>query len=371
MTKFLRVIIVAAITAIVGGTAHAERLSLKEGHPTSYTVKKGDTLWDISEHFLNSPWLWPRLWQANPQVENPHLIYPGDVLTLVWIDGEPRLVRKPTVKVGPQGRITDKGDAIPTIPLSVIMPFLTRDHILDEGTLKGAPYLLGEAKRALAMAEGDTVYGKGNFDPNLQYGVYRRGQMLSKPILDEKGEPTKKREPLGYEARFVGLADVVTVRQDGPTTLKLHDSVFEAKQGDAILPLPETDSFPAFFVPKATPSNLRANIIKSAVDHRAIGKYDVVFVDVGAVDGMEPGSMLRVMMPGATVVDKDGNVTYTDVANHYERTFVDDSDKAVDFPDESIGHLMIFRVYERVSLAVVVRSSELILDKFPLTGMEF
>ena len=105
--------------------AFTDTLTLKEDYPETYTVVKGDSLWDISAHFLNTPWLWPRLWQANSQVENPHLIYPGDVLTLIWVDGEPQLTRKKLKKLSPSPRLEEKGEPIPTIPLSTISAFLS------------------------------------------------------------------------------------------------------------------------------------------------------------------------------------------------------------------------------------------------------
>ena len=124
---------------------------LAQDHPTSYTVKKGDTLWDISARFLSKPWLWPEIWQANPQVKNPHLIYPGDVLSLVYVNGEPRVTRE--VGPGPQVHVSD---AIDTIPLSQIEPFLKQLTVVQDP--KSFPYVVGLEEDRLLTGAGQVVY---------------------------------------------------------------------------------------------------------------------------------------------------------------------------------------------------------------------
>ena len=119
--SLLALLLLAASGLTQTGMAQAE-VQLKDGHPDRYTVVKGDTLWDISGRFLSQPWKWPEIWHANPQVENPHLIYPGDELSLVYIDGQPRLMlnrgaSRGTIKLSPQVRSTPMAEAIPAIPL--------------------------------------------------------------------------------------------------------------------------------------------------------------------------------------------------------------------------------------------------------------
>ena len=128
--------------------ALADVLALKEDHPKTYVVKRGDTLWSISSIFLEDPWLWPELWHYNQQLDDPHLIYPGDILYLIWVDGKPRLVKSIAtktienrdVKLSPQMRIADLQQAIPAISLDVIGPFLSNSRVVDLDTLERAPY---------------------------------------------------------------------------------------------------------------------------------------------------------------------------------------------------------------------------------------
>ena len=177
----------------------ADVLTLKENHPETYTVVKGDTLWDISAHFLNTPWLWPRLWQANSQVENPHLIYPGDLLTLIWVDGEPKITRKQLKKLSPTPRLAEKREPIPTIPLAAISAFLSKDHIINADLLADAPRLLGDATSTPRFFEGDVFYGQGKYDKHKLYGVYRLGDDYLDPETDEL---------LGTELTFIGHSQV-------------------------------------------------------------------------------------------------------------------------------------------------------------------
>ena len=137
-----------------------QSVELKDGHPEVYIVKKGDTLWDISGVFLDQPWLWPEIWYVNPQVGNPHLIYPGDELKLVYVDGKPRLVRSNTVKLSPKIRVLSEGDAVQTIPLDVIRPFLYSPRILSDDQIDHAPYILGATSDRLIFGQGNTVSGR-------------------------------------------------------------------------------------------------------------------------------------------------------------------------------------------------------------------
>jgi hypothetical protein len=140
-------------------------VELKENVPETYIVKKGDTLWGISGMYLQKPWLWPQLWDANPQIDNPHLIYPGDELYLVWVDGQPRLRmrRGRDVKLEPNMRVSDLDLAIPIILLDEIGPWLKWSRIVAEGELNDSAYIVSGSQRHLLSAPGDRVYGRGNF----------------------------------------------------------------------------------------------------------------------------------------------------------------------------------------------------------------
>ncbi|HCS29199.1 MAG TPA: peptidoglycan-binding protein, partial [Spongiibacteraceae bacterium] len=158
--------------------------ALKEDHPKTYVVKRGDTLWSISSIFLEDPWLWPELWHYNQQLDDPHLIYPGDILYLIWVDGKPRLVKSIAtktienrdVKLSPQMRIADLQQAIPAISLDVIGPFLSNSRVVDLDTLERAPYVLSGREGHIVTGAGDTLYARGEFGDDAVFGIFRRSQ---------------------------------------------------------------------------------------------------------------------------------------------------------------------------------------------------
>ena len=194
-----------ALAAILPFLAQADSLNLKKQYPSQYSVQKGDTLWDISSKFLQNPWLWPQLWDANPELADPHLIYPGDKLNLVFIDGQPRLVRKRILKISPKARPTAKGSrAIPTIPLKLIHPFLTRDQVASDNELDSAPLLLGNNDGNTTFLAGQNVFASSSLKPG-QYGIYRLGSSYIDPVTNER---------LGNKVEFVAIARVVQSGSD-------------------------------------------------------------------------------------------------------------------------------------------------------------
>jgi LysM repeat protein len=224
----------AAFTLSAASTL-AAALELAPNPPDVYVVVKGDTLWDISSRYLNDPWSWPEIWQANPQVENPHLIYPGDVLTLVYVDGQPRVQRTAgpgtaatvpgsggdvvetrmadgTTKLSPKARVLSEGDAITTLPLELISPFLTDARVVDDKTLQNAAYVLANDGEHVVGGMGDKVYVRG-VNTGLEeksYTVFRPGHPYVDPVTEET---------LGYEA--IHVADAALTREGDPATFKL------------------------------------------------------------------------------------------------------------------------------------------------------
>ena len=189
----------------------AQEPVFKEDHPDTYTVVKGDTLWDISGRFLRLPWKWPEIWHANPQISNPHLIYPGDVISLVYIDGQPRLMvnrgNGGTIKLSPQARVKPIAEAIPTIPLEAINSFLRAGRIIeDEAIINNAPYVIGGEAESVVLGAGNKVYARGNFSDNVPaYEFYRRGKTYVNP---ETGEL------LGIHLQEIGNGNVAAVEGD-------------------------------------------------------------------------------------------------------------------------------------------------------------
>lgn len=313
-------------------------MTLAPDYPQRYVVKRGDTLWSIATRFLRAPWRWPELWQGNPQIVNPHLIYPGDVLTLVYIEGRPTLqVQRgyPTVKLSPQVRVEELDRAIPTIPLDAIEQFLTRPQVLDPQTLETAPYIVSSSQQHLIAGAGYRVYVRALADDGrTDYVVLRR----SKDYLD----PDTK-EMLGVETFFVGDARIE--HPGDPAAVQLLRTEREALIGDRLLP-PDEDTPGRNFLPKAPGQPVEGRIISLLDSVSQVGQFQVVAINRGRSDALEVGHVLEVRQHSGEVRDviKGGTV---------------------ELPPESAGIIMVFRVFDRVSYALVMQATRPIhlLDK--------
>lgn len=308
-------------------TSEAPRL--KADAPLTYVVKKGDTLWDISAHYLIEPWQWPEIWYVNNQVANPHLIYPGDVLTLVWRDGRPVLQRGQPDNIeylSPRIRESSLGDAIPTIPLEAIRDFLRAARVVSADQFRDAPYVLGFAEPHVVEGAGSEVYVK-----NLQYrGDYRYDSVR----IGQKYVDPDSGDFLGWEA--IPVADMELRREGQPATVLVARSYLETRAGDRLLP-PEPEGYNANFYPRAADPALTGRIISVIGGVSQIGQYQVVALSRGKVDGLEPGSVLDVFQSGRSTRDPFTGRNET-------------------LPELFAGTLMVFKVDERVSFALVMRA---------------
>ena len=318
---------------LICGLAFADTVQLNPNHPDKYTVVKDDTLWDISGRFLQNPWQWPEIWHVNPQIENPHLIYPGDVISLVYIDGQPRLVVNrgtKTVKLTPQGRIIPLDQAIPTIPMDAIKQFLKEPVIVGKKELETAPYVVQFKGEHITAATHDSIYVRGIKDSGTRkYAVVREGNTYNDPVT---------KEVLGYEARFVGNAKLY--RTGDPSTLRMLRTTREVLVGDRLLPSSE-DVYDANFIPRAPASDITGFILAVLDGVNQIGSNQVVVISKGSREGLEPGHVLDIYQSGRTikdVVSKDPKDTVT-------------------LPDEKAGTLMVFRTFDKLSYALVMKAS--------------
>ena len=265
--------------------------SVKVSHPYQYTVKKGDTLWDIAARFLRDPWYWPDVWHVNPQIENPHLIYPGDILTMSFVDGRPRISmqRGSTVRLSPSIRSTPMDQAIPAIPVDAIRQFLTRPIVLDANTLDSAPYVV-------SFGEDHVVGGTDH----LAYVRSIESQQDTRFEVVRPAEPLKDadtNEILGYNAQFVGNAELR--RTGDPATVMLTSMELETLIGDRLLVVPDDISLTTFY-PKAPDREIKGSIIKVLNGVSNIGQYDVVILDkthdeLAAYFGVTRPSLSRVI----------------------------------------------------------------------------
>ncbi len=333
LTKLSRTLAWAlACTALFGLPAHADDL-LAANHPERYTVRQGDTLWDISGRFLRQPWRWPDIWHVNPQVRNPHLIYPGDELELVYLDGKPqlRLTRGPRhVKLSPQVRATPWDGRIPTVPVDAIAPFLTRPYVVSQAELDAAPYVVDFADEHILGGAGQRAYVRSIDAPQpAKFDLVRPG----KSYLDaETGEV------LGYEAQYVGSADLQ--RSGDPATVYINRTQIEAIISDRLLPVTSDEPVMDFY-PKAPEGPVSGAIIAVLNGVSQIGQHNVVVIDRGAADGLSPGTVLRVDQRGETIRD----------------VVSPDPRDTVTLPDEEAGLLMVFRTFDRVSFGLVMHAT--------------
>lgn len=331
MKKLMLGLLLAPLLAV---WSWADEAAFRSDHPDEYVVEKGDTLWDISNTFLNSPWLWPEIWHVNQQIENPHLIYPGDVIYLVYVDGKPRLTMDRPVKLAPgvtelspSVRVLPEDEAISTIPLDRINAFLSRSRIVTDEELEAAPYMLAGPEKRLIVAEGDYAYARGDIDQDVaNYGVYRREEAYTDPVTGEY---------LGTHAMNIGTVNTGTVEGD-ITKVQVLRSREELRMGDRLLPSEERTIEPNFY-PSAPDDDINGLIMAVEGGVSQVGKLDVVMVNKGEREGLLVGNVLAVYKRGETTRDP---VT----------------GESVTLPDERAGLVMVFRTFEKMSLALVLEA---------------
>ncbi len=312
--------------------ATAQPASIRDGAPQAYVVKKGDTLWGIADMFLEQPWLWPEVWDVNPQIDNPHLIFPGDTIYLSYVDGRPRLslTRGRDVKLAPNMRVTPLDLAIPVIPLDQIGAFLLRHRILDADELERSAWVVAGGQEHLITANGDIIFGRGYFPQDERaYGIYRAGDIYRDPL---------SLEILGYQAQDIGNAQAKSSLAQEVVELEITRVTEEVRLTDRLLPLEER-VLDATFQPRAPDVRIE-NGFMIAVDGGVsqIGTTDIVVLNKGARDGMDVGHVLAIYQTGQVVFDE--------VARNN-----------VQLPDVRAGLLMVFEVAEKASYALVLKAN--------------
>jgi LysM domain len=305
---------------------------LRADHPDEYVVKQGDTLWDISGRFLEQPWLWPEIWHANSQIKNPHLIYPGDRLNLVYIDGRARLSLTRgggAVRLSPGIRSTALTSAIPAIPLEDINAFLSHSRFVEPGELETAPYVLaGEDGRVVAGA-GDKLYARGNLPADEHsFGIFRAGNVYIDP---------QTQEVLGQAALEIGAGKVIDSKGD-IATLAVNVSSQEILGADRLLPAIE-QKITATFFPSAPEADISGHILAVEGGVTQVGKLNIVVIDRGLREGLKEGNVLAIHAAGKMVRDPI-------------------TKQPVMLPDSSEGLLMVFRSYDKLSLGLVLHATK-------------
>jgi hypothetical protein len=316
----------------------AKPVRLAPRHPDRYVVVRGDTLWDISGKFLEDPWYWPEIWYANPQIDNPHLIYPGDVISLIYVDGQPRLILERggsnVARLSPRVRTEPLEDAILTVPYEHIQAFLSKPAVLDKDTVRDAPYILTTREGHLVHGAGNEVYVRGTGDDvGTTYSVMHVGDELRDP---DDGKL------LGYEGIYVGEG---TIKRDGdPATMLLNQTQREALNGDRLLDRDE--EHPLRFTPRSPESEVEGRIISVTDGVSIVGAYQIVTLNRGSSDGLQPGHVLAVYQAGRVEKDRFANRGF--FAGYFP--------EKVELPEEFAGHLMVFRTFDEISYGLIVKA---------------
>ena len=310
----------------------SEPVPLAEGHPNEYVVQVGDTLWDIAGTFLKDPWFWPEIWYVNPEIVNPHLIYPGDVLGLVYIGGQPRItnVRASTYRMSPQARVTPLTEAIASIPYEEVAAFLSSGVILEKKQADSLPYLLQTRGDHLIGSAGNEIYVRGITDttPGKRYQLVHVGDPLHDPDDNRL---------IGYQGIPVG--DGRLRRGGDPATVALTDTSREALPGDRLLP--QDDDIPLNFFPRAPSTEVDGRIISVVGGVSQIGQYMVVVMNRGTNHGLSTGDVLTVFQTGEEVEDRFGGGKVT-------------------LPEEEAGTVMVFKTFDRISYGLVMEATQAI-----------
>lgn len=348
-----------AIGALVATTGWAQPLELAKDAPDRHVVVRGDTLWSIAGKFLEKPWRWPEIWQLNKeQIRNPHLIYPGEVVYLDTSGGTPRLrlgkpVETPAAASAPLAQADavpsgsdDRGEApqrirpavrseplprsaIPTISGPAIDPFLNHPLVVDERGLAASPRIVGTQDGRVYLGRGDLAYVRGPVAEDVkEWFVYR----AAKPIVDPD-----TRKPIAYEALYVGLARLERVGD--PATFRVVATTEEVGPGDRLMPAERNRVLS--YVPRAPDSPVAGRIVSVYRGVAQAGKNSVVAVNVGASNGIGIGNVLAIMHRGRVVADRDAK-------------------QQVVLPAEPIGHLLVFRVFDKIAYGLIMDSSQAI-----------
>ena len=317
---------------LVASPAWSEDRLLRDSAPQEYVVVKGDTLWHIAGRFLKSPWKWPEVWGINPQVDNPHLIYPGDVIYLTWVNGKPRLGVRRDSGIYPRARVSPLDQAIPAIPLRDIISFLNENRVLSEDLLKQAPYVLGGQNARIITGAGDRIYARGTLlEDQRRQGIYR--------ATNEYVDPDTK-EFLGFELSNIAEADVTKQSAGDVLTLDIRKSHEEVRILDRVVPTEEA-RIQSIFYPAASPAGVTGKVISVLSGVRDAGQFNVVALNRGAREGLEAGHVFAIYRKGELIKDPVKKET-------------------IQLPAERSGELMVFKVFEKVSYGLIMQSANVV-----------
>ncbi|SIO22076.1 LysM peptidoglycan-binding domain-containing protein [Salinivibrio sp. ES.052] len=304
-----------------------------------YVVERGDTLWDIAATFFDNTWQWPEVWYANPAINDPNLIYPGDELTLTWQEG------KPTVSYKPRRVITQQTNASETSALSsvdpVLLPYLQQDMLVEKARLVALPRVLGSTDGRQYISLQDTVYVDAALSPE-DWQVFRVDKTFLRPV-----KPDASAEPI-IMVSLKHVADGrINARNHGRSVMTLTRVAQEVRPNDVLLPLPEKKS-PHFW---PQPAKTDATLLGHLYGSEYVANGQLVVLDKGANDGVGAGQVFTVTETGASVLNGPGDYRYQNASDNIAQP-------AMQLPDVPMGQAMVVRAYPWVSLAVITQARQ-------------
>lgn len=378
MRLTLSSVLIPALLAVLVAFPVAAQVELNPNHPETYTVRRGDTLWGIAGRFLRDPWRWSQIWDANREIGDPNLIYPGDVLSLYYTNGQPRIgfaggMR--TVRLSPRVRVSQLQAPVPTVPIGSIRPFLSRPYVLDRAEIDALPYVVSFLDKRVLGGLGDRMYVRsilGGADD--RYHVVRPGGPYRDP---DSGNI------LGYKALYI--ADAILERRGDPASLRIDSMALETEIGDRVLPATADEPLQTFY-PRPGPSGRRGRIISVLNGVSQIGLHNVVVLNLGSDQGIEKGHVFNIYNGGDQVQDRvasgaskwdwkhmkfwsqefwygdyrtDGWLEDEPNPNEPFPLHMEAHPLSEDYllPYERAGTLMVFRTFDRVSFALVMQAT--------------
>jgi hypothetical protein len=379
----IRKLIYLILATMLVGAVAAQDVSIRTDHPEEYVVVKGDTLWDIAARFLDKPWQWPAIWHVNPQVANPHLIYPGDRLSLVYDDGQPRLVvnrDKPVQRLSPDIHVTQRM-AVTAIPLSLLKPFIKDARVVSPAQYEGLPYVVANYEGRINTTVNDRTYVRELAgEPGQEYSIVRLGNIYYsmsgekrrglEPRDYKEQQPEryevpggfwrpvntwgKKVDIIGYELFEVSRA--VLAKNGDPAILEITAGKREVQEGDLVLPVDDY-AWDEQFMPRAMepmPEDLRVLAVEGG--NVGVGHLQMVSISGGARQGVESGHVFSAFSPGVRIRD---SVKYPAGSMADAGTWNGDK---VTLPAEYNAHIMVIRVFDDVSYAMVMDGARLVSE---------
>jgi LysM repeat protein len=328
----------------------ADSILVKETAPEVYVVKKGDTLWDISNMYLDMPWQWPQLWRTNVHITNPHLIYPGDELRLVKNEkGETvlELARdsvKPEIKLFPEGAKSFKTpEAIPALPWSVIKPYIENEMIMSQQSYDRYPYVLGDHEGAVRFATDNLVLGKASRRSKENLNIVRKQNEL----YDMDGNF------IGLQIRHLANAKLMDADLGNQNLIKILEAKLEVKRGDKIIPAVATE-LQEILLTAATSQT--GYIIDDLEQHNLLGKYNVVVLDLGA-DQVSAGTIMGIYSQGPRIIDSK-QPKYEGETDMIRSAF--NQGDEISQPAIKVGEVIVFKTFDVASYALITKSAKVI-----------